>query len=229
MARLPRLYAPAVVQHVVQRPAEGRHLFVDADDYELFIQLISEAAKEHGVALHGYVLLPDQVRLLATPAHPESITRLMQTIGRRYVPHLNRKTARVGPLWDRRFRSTLIDADHYLLPLMRHIEMLPVAVRLVGTPGDWRWSSHAHHIGSEQQPFIHDHAHYWALSDTPFERQAVYRALVDAAGDPALYERIETTVERGWVLGDAPFIRTMEGVANRRVVPLSRGRKAAFK
>lgn len=226
MARLPRLYAPAIVQHVVQRPAEGRKLFVDGDDYAFFIRLIDEAVKEHTVALHAFVLLPSQIRLLATPAEPESIAHLMQTIGRRYVPHLNRKTARGGSLWDRRYRSTLIDADAFLLASMRHIERLPVAEGLVASPGEWQWSSLPHHVGSEQQRFIHDHARYWALSDTPFERQATYRALVDGDGDDFLVDRIEMTVARGWVLGDAAFVQTLEGAANRRVVPLSRGRKA---
>jgi putative transposase len=225
MARLPRLYAPAIVQHIVQRPSDGRVLFVDADDYRLFIALLAEAVVTHGLALHAYVLLPTQFRLLATPRDPGAIARAMQSIGRRYVVHLNRRTGRSGPLWDRRYRSTLIDADRWLIPSMRFIERLPATAGTVATPGQWPWSSHGHHVGREQQAFLNDHAAYWALSNTPFERQALYGALVEAPVDEALAERIEQAVERGWVLGDAAFVAAVAGVLNRRGAPLARGRR----
>jgi putative transposase len=225
MARLPRLYAPATVQHIVQRPVAGRALFVDAADYALFMNLLQDAVREHAVALHAYVLMPDQIRLLATPPRADSIARLMQAIGRRYVPHLNRKTALGGPLWDRRYRSTLIDADEYLLPAMRYVEHRPVAEALVTEPGDWRWSSYGHHVGREQQAFISDHGHYWALSDAPFERQAAYREIAAAAISVVAAERMENAVERGWVLGGPGFVAALEDTVNRRPQPLQRGRK----
>ncbi len=225
MARLKRLYAPAVVQHLVQRPVAGRALFTDADDYMLFLALLEEGVRAHAVALHAYVLMPTQIRMLATPAQADSIARLMQTVGRRYVPHLNRKTARSGPLWDRRYRSTLIDADEFLLPSMRHVEHQPVLEALVGEPGAWRWSSYGHHVGREQQPLISDHALYWALSDTPFERQASYRGIAEASLPIAVLARIDAAVEGGWVLGGPAFVADLENAVNRRPGPLKRGRK----
>jgi len=224
MARLPRLYAPSIAQHVAQRVADGRIAFIDDEDYLLFTGLLSEAVSSHGVALHAYVLLPSQIRLLATPPDAGAIGRVMQFIGRRYVPHLNRRTGRSGALWERRYRSTLIDPDVHLLEAMRYIERQPVAEGLATGPEQWRWSSHGHHVGREQQPFVNDHFRYWSLSDTPFERQANYRALVDLPLDPAALGRIERAVDRGWALGDANFLSTLAGELNRRAGPLRRGR-----
>ena len=48
MARLPRLYAPGIAQHVLQRPADGRILFVDQDDYGLFAELLADAVGANG-------------------------------------------------------------------------------------------------------------------------------------------------------------------------------------
>jgi putative transposase len=224
MARLPRLYAPAIVQHVVQRPADGRRLFVDADDYLFFTALLADAVRAHGVALHAYVLLPLQFRLLATPRDAEAIARTVQAVGRSYVPHLNRRTGSLGPLWGHRYRSTLVDADAFLIPSMQFVERQPVADAMVATPDQWRWSSHGHHAGHEQQPFLHDHARYWALSDTPFERQAIYRALAEAPADAQLDRRIESAADHGWILGDAAFVASIESGLNRRGSPLPRGR-----
>jgi putative transposase len=178
----------------------------------------------HGVALHAYVLSPTQIRLLATPKDAEGIGRAMQAIGRRYVLHLNGKTGRTGALWQRRFRSTLIDAHTFLIPTMRLIEQQPVREGLAPSPDRWRWSSHGHHAGREQAAFISDHAAYWALSDTPFERQAIYRGLVEVPIEPAFAARIDASVERGWILGDAAFVAAIDGQLNRRGTPLPRGR-----
>ena len=224
MARLPRLYAPMVVQHVVQRPAAGRALFIDEESYLSFSALLAEAVRDHGIALHAYVLTPDELRLLATPTAAGSLGDAIQSIGRRYVPSINRRTGLVGPLWSRRYRSTLIDADTYLVDSMRFIEARPVASGLVSSPEQWRWSSYGHHVGREHQALISDHAAYWALGNTPFERQAIYRATFDEPPVATTEARIAETVERGWVLGDADFVSRISDGINRRSAPLRRGR-----
>lgn len=224
MARLPRLYAPSVVQHLVQQAAGGRQLFDDADDYRVFTDLLVSSARTHGLALHAYALLPARIELVATPSAPDSTAKTLQAIGRRYAPYLNRRQDRRGAVWDRRYRSTLIDADVYLLPVMRYVETRPAAEALVDTPAAWPWSSYGHHVGREQHPSLHDHPLYWALSDTPFERQALYRTLVEAPLDESLTARIRKATDQGWALGDAEFLDRVESLANRRVRPLPRGR-----
>ena len=74
------------------------------------------------------------MHLLATPAQAESLARLMQSIGRRYVALFNRRHGRRGTLWDGRFRTSLLDSQTLLLPAMLHIESLPVRAGLVAAP-----------------------------------------------------------------------------------------------
>ncbi len=224
MARLPRLYAPNAAHYLTQRAAPGRALFEAADDYPHFVELMRDAARAHGIAIHAYVLLPRSIEWLATPSGPGALAAALQAIGRRHVPYINRRSGASGGLWDGRYRSTLIDPEDYLLPVMRYIETRPVAERLVATPGEWMWSSHAHHAGIAQQSLVSDHLRYWALSDTPFERQAAYRALLDRPLDPAVAERIRASAERGWALGNEAFVETLEASGNRRARPLPRGR-----
>lgn len=230
MARLPRLYAPGVVQRVVQRAAEGRLLFDGADDYRFFVELLREAARSNELAIHAYVLLPTQIQLLATPSNVNALSRTMQSIGRRYVPYMNRRTGRLGPLFDRRYRSTLIEAEQYLLACMQQLETQPVAEGLVQSSDEWRWSSYRHHIGLEQETFLVDHPIYWALRNTPFERQAAYRSLVEMPIGTAVASAIEYATEMGWGLGGEIFLRSISGQVTRRVAPLPRGRpkKALF-
>jgi hypothetical protein len=46
----------------------------------------------------------------------------------------------------------LVDRDAYLLALCRSVERNPVAVRLVASAVEWRWSSCAAHVGREPTP-----------------------------------------------------------------------------
>ena len=224
MARLPRLYAPSVVQHVVQRPIDGRRLFDAPDDCAVFVEVLGDAVRAHHIALHAWTLTPLEFRFLATPSSADAIGRAMQAIGRRYVPLINKRTGRAGPLWQPRYRSTLIDAETYLLASMRHVEERPVVLGFVDDANAWPWSSHAHHVGRVRQPWVTDHRLYWALSDTPFERQAAYRAFVGAPAPAGLRERVDQAVERGWLLGDAAFAATFETELSRRAHPRAAGR-----
>lgn len=226
MARLARLYAPSIPQYVVQRAADGRSICVDNADYAFLLETLEQAVHRHGLALHAYVLLSTEFRLLATSDAPGSLPGVIQDIGRRYVPYANARAGRPGALWHGRFRSTLVDPAASLLAVMRHLERRPVATGAASEPGAWRWSSHAHHVGDRSDPFVQDHAAYWALDDTPFGRQAAYRAALDAPPERAIDQSdpIEAAVRRGWAFGEEAFIDAMAGLANRRVVARRPGR-----
>ena len=224
MARLSRLYAPGAVHYVLLRPAASRLLLEFNDDAGTFVNILADTLLASGVALHAYVLLPHEFRFLATPVASNSIGHLVQALGRRYAPYLNRRTGRTGALWDRRYRSTLVDAERFLLPAMRDVERRPLVAEAVEKPGDWRWSSHAHHVGTNALHFVVDHPAYWALSDTPFARQAAYREYVDAADGDEWRPTVDIAVGRGWPLGDDAFAKVLSTTANRRTQPLRPGR-----
>jgi hypothetical protein len=48
----------------------------------------------------------------------------------------------------------LVDADSYLLELIRYIHLNPVRAGLVSDPGDYRWSSHRSYAGIESADWL---------------------------------------------------------------------------
>ena len=66
----------------------------------------------------------------------------MKRLGQRYVQHVNRTYRRTGGLFEGRFRSSLIEADAYLLACQRYIELNPVRASMVPAPGAYPWSSY---------------------------------------------------------------------------------------
>ena len=87
----------------------------------------------------------NHVHLLMTPNRPDSISRLMQSLGRRYAQYVNRVYRRSGGVWEGRFKASLIQAEEYLLTCYRYIELNPVRADMVNDPGEYRWSSYRWH------------------------------------------------------------------------------------
>ena len=224
MARLPRLIIPFQPHFVIQRGNNGQAIFQDAADYAAFLGWLRSAARTFKVALHAYVLLPDGVQLLVSPGDAPGLGRMMQWLGRYYVPYFNKKYGRSGTLWQGRFKTSLLDGEHFFLLCSRYIEFCPVRAGLAATPLDYPWSSHAGHVGQRPDPVVTEHPLYWALGNTPFEREAAYMALAGQDVDTAEAAAIERAVAKGWPLGSDAFKSALEQKIKRRVLPAKRGR-----
>jgi|GEM_PF-28229 len=224
MARLARLYVPDQPQHVILRGLDQQPAFVDDQDYELFIDCLKAAARDHHLAVHAWVLMPGAVQLLVTPSDESSLPKAMQAVGRRYVAHFNRRYARRGTLWEGRYRATVIEGERFFLLASRVVELAPVRNHLVTAAEDYRWSSYRHHIGLTVDSLITDHPLYWALGNTPFERQRAYRELCELPFDERETTQLMQATLKGWVLGSDTYREWASRTANRRVSPLPRGR-----
>ena len=132
MARLPRLTVPGYPHHIIQRGNNRQAIFTNPADEELLLALIDEHARKNQVAVHSYVLMSNHFHLLATPETAEGIPQLMQAVGRRYVRNYNLRYERTGTLWEGRYKSTLIQAERYLLACMVYIDLNPVRAGMVG-------------------------------------------------------------------------------------------------
>ena len=224
MARLPRLTAPGLPHHLIQRGNNRQSIFVDEVDCVRYLDDLAELAALHGLAIHGYVLMPNHVHLLATPAAGDTLALVMQSLGRRYVRWFNVRHGRTGTLWEGRYRSAVVETERYLLACMRYIEMNPVRAGLVDDPSAYRWSSHRHQLGQAVDPLITEHAVYWALGNTPFERQLAYRRLFEQGLPDGETEAIREATHRGWALGERDFLDEIAVKAGRRTKPLRPGR-----
>ncbi len=224
MARLPRLVLPNHPHHIIQSANDGQLIFREAEDFQRFLRWLRESAKEFKVAIHAYVLMPDHLHLLASPGTVEGLAQMMQRLGRYYVPWYNSKYGRSGGLFKGRFKTSLIDSEKYFMVCSRYIESNPLRSQVVSDPLEYQWSSYPHHAGVQPDPVITDHALYWALGNTPFQREAAYREL----SRPLLSEKemaiVDAAVLKGWPLGSDAFKTELQQRAKRQVLPAKRGR-----
>jgi putative transposase len=224
MARLPRLGVPNQLHLVVHRSPDGQPVLGDSKDLDIYQDCIRDAFVRDGISLHAFSVTPTQVWLLATP-HTEAVLGVaLQAVGRSFVAGFNRRHGRTGPLWGGRFRSAVVEAEPCFVDCLRFVDAAPVRQGLVERAEDWPWSTAAHHAGLRRVAGVRDHPQWLRLGNTPFERDAAYRTLLDLPLDPNLAQGMERAAWFGWAYGTSQFVEQLAGQLTRRVVPRRRGR-----
>ncbi|MEN9418213.1 MAG: hypothetical protein RI988_1833 [Pseudomonadota bacterium] len=228
MARLARFPGEGLAHHVVQRGHNRQPIILDDEDRIRWRALLAEAVATTRVALHAWVLLPDHFHLVLRPGAASDVGRLMQSLGRRYVAAFNRRHGRSGTLWDGRYRACLLEPGDEVLRSLRFVD---AHAHRTGAPmpdpsgeGGLAVSSLAHHIGRDRDPMLTDPPEFWALGNTPFERQAAYASLIEAALPPTEVARIAAAIRRGWPLGSPAFVAALAHRSGRPASPRPRGR-----
>lgn len=99
------------------------------------------------------------------------------------MQYINTTYRRTGTLWDSRYKSSLIQAETYLLSCQRYIELNPVRAAMVDDPAHYRWTSYRHNALGQANPYLTPHPLYRAIGRDNTERQAAYRDLFRAQLD----------------------------------------------
>ncbi len=219
MARLPRLSVGGWPHLLTLRGHNQQPVFLDAADTQHYRALLAEVSKACGVLLHAYALTGHEVRLLATPVDATALSRMMQGIGRRYGSYFNRRHGRSGSLWEGRFRATIVEPERHVLDAVLWIEEVEPNDTSVA-------SSRAHHLGQGRDPLVSDHARFWSLGNTPFEREITWRRQLEQGIGHETRDRLVQAVLKGWPLGSDSFVKALAEATPRRLTPLRRGRPA---
>jgi len=227
MPRRPRIHLDQVPLHIVQRGHNREPCFFSEEDYFTYLHWLGEALKETGCALHAYVLMTNHVHLLVTPERAENVPKLVISLGRRYVQYINTTYRRTGTLWDSRYKSSLIQAETYLLACMRYIELNPVRAAMVEDPAHYRWTSYRANALGQHDALLTPHPVYLAQDSSADARQAVYRALFRPHLEQSGIADIRLALNQSQPLGDHRFHAKIARIAgeSRQARPRGRPRK----
>jgi putative transposase len=212
MARLPRLALPGLAHLVIQRGHNGQTVFADATDREAYRAALAAASAVEPVRVHAWALLPTEVQLLATPTEPGALSRFMQAVNRRYVNAFNRRHGRSGTVWDGRFRAAVVEPGPLRLQALVLIDSAAASDTSAGQ-----------RLGGPRDPVLADPPEYWALGNTPFDREAAYRALLADGLPAATAAALRRAALGGWAAGMlAPEAAARDG--ERPLAPRRPGR-----
>ncbi len=199
MPRKLRNYLPFVPCHVITRGNNRMACFFSDDDYLFYLECLCDACIRYKVSLHAYVLMTNHVHLLLTPETVEGISKVLQSVGRRYVQYVNFIYRRTGTLWEGRHKSSLVDAETYLL----------VCYRV--------------NAGIQNRRRLSTHPLYQALGCNDEMRFKSYRALFNSdLGD--LVHDIRRSINFSMPVGDNHFQQQIEQALGRKLGYSSKGR-----
>lgn len=199
MARQPRAVFGGLPHLLSLRVQHQQTLAVDDTDRAAALHLLSDSMRSADVLIHAYGLDDQQVDLVVTPPSAEVLSRAMQGFARRHAAAFNRRHGRRGSLWAGRFEAAALESEPWLLRAMLRAEQAPT--------GGWRAvSSAAHHCGLVIDARISEPAVYWALGNTPFERDQRYRAALSEPLPSVWCASMDEALRGGWPLGSEAFV-----------------------
>lgn len=180
MPRRPRSINANLPVHIVQRGINRRSCFRREEDFRSYLAALRETSLHYRVSIYAFVLMTNHVHMLAAPVRDDSVSRMMQQLGRKYVSYFNKAHGRTGTLWEGRFRSSVVGSERYLFACYRYIELNPVRAGLAQMARDYRWSSHRANAMNLPDGLVHASPQWLALGRSNCERSAQYRRLFDS-------------------------------------------------
>jgi putative transposase len=158
MSRPLRLEFAGAIYHITSRGNGRNFIYLQDDDFELFLQILANVCERYNWVVHAYCLMSNHYHLLVeTP--DANLSQGMRQLNGVYTQSMNRKHHRVGHLFQGRYKAILVDKDAYLLELCRYIVLNPVRANMVSSPEEWRWSSWHCMLGNVESPV-------WLSTDT---------------------------------------------------------------
>lgn len=127
MPRSPRLHIPAAFYHVTLRGNHRQNIFFTPADRRLFDDLTAAVLEQFTARLHAYCLMTNHVHLLVQVGDTP-LGRLMLRIVGRYARAVQSRLHTTGHLFEKRYHPILVDADEYLLELLRTSTSIPSAL-----------------------------------------------------------------------------------------------------
>ena len=135
---------------MMNRARRGQDLFPEKEDMENFLDLLKETSMMLNLKVSAWCLMPTHCHLLVqTP--DANLARCMRHINGVYTQRYNVRNGCDGTLFRGRYKSILVNADNYLLELVRYIHRNPLRAGLVNKIGRYAWSSHKGYISDAKR------------------------------------------------------------------------------
>lgn len=219
MARKPRLHIPGGFYHVMIRGNGGQDIFFDTDDRSHFYLLLQAGLSRYDHRIHGFCCMPNHVHLLIQVGG-EPLSKIMQNLSFRYTRWVNKRQKRMGHLFQGRFKAILVDADSYMLELVRYIHLNPVRAGLVNKVDKYPWSSHVVYSGKDSLPWLTTD---WVYGHFSRQRAACIRQYNNFIGDGVgekYRKEFHVGNRGGQILGEDKFVEAVLNELDIRPVKL---------
>ncbi len=141
LLRPSRLSSPPGTYFATFRTWKYRRLFQVENYARLLLKTMFHYRRDGRYLLHAFVLMPDHVHLLLTPAQDVTLERCVQLIKGAYSHELGTLIGRKSEFWQRGFTDHRIRDARDFAHHQNYIHQNPVVARLVLVASEYRYSS----------------------------------------------------------------------------------------
>ena len=216
MSRPPRIHAPGAFYHVTLRGNHQQPVFFRDADRDLLDRIVADSLERLTARLHAYCWMTNHLHLLVQVSEAP-LGRLMLRIASTYARTVQLRLKTSGHLFERRYHASLLDAESYMLAVIRYIHLNPVTAGLVKRPADYPWSSHRAYLGLQDRSWVTTDFVMRLLGSGQDAARQRYRELIDGPdqvewGTGALVPH----PRHPQVVGDDEFVAKILGIRPRR-------------
>jgi len=230
MVRPLRITYPGAIYHVINRGCRKDNIFRRFCDREQFISRLAFSSQKYGIIIHGYCLMDNHFHLLIETPN-EKLSEFMQLLQSGYANWFKVRYKMVGPLFQSRFKSVLVEDESYLVTLSAYIHLNPVRAKMVYDPSDYEWSTCELYLKNERSELVDpsmvlEYAggvenYKFIMSemiDDPPSKEAIYGKF-SILGTAAFKEKIARQVDETKIDKNAvPELRRLKSVKPEKIV-----------
>ena len=141
MARPLRIEYDGALYHVTSRGNERKAIFKHDGDRKMFLDMLAQVNKRFHWICHAYCLMDNHYHLvIETP--DGNLSKGMRQLNGIYTQAYNKRHARVGHLFQGRFKGILVQKDSHFLEVCRYVVLNPVRAKTISHPRHYKWSSY---------------------------------------------------------------------------------------
>lgn len=151
MPRSARIQYPNGVFHIISRCHNNDRLLEGTEERDRYLDLIGRAQARTDAKILAWCIMSTHAHVVVQ-AGKEPLSRLTKPMNTGYAVWKNRKDGRVGEVFADRPKMLLVEAESYLLELVRYVHLNPLRAGLVDRPEATSWSSHQCYLGLVTPP-----------------------------------------------------------------------------
>jgi REP element-mobilizing transposase RayT len=142
MASVKRLYYQNAVYHVCIRGNNRQYILQEESDKITFLRSLEKFRARFGFKIYGFILMDNHAHLVIKTTSLITISKIMHALTLSYSVKFRKKYGYTGYVWQGRFKSNVIEGEHYILECIEYIHNNPVRAKIVEKITDYLWSSY---------------------------------------------------------------------------------------
>ena len=153
MARPLRIEYPDAIYHVISRGIRKDNIYYENKDKDKFLYKLKETKEKYNLEIFSYCLMENHYHLLIrTPK--SNLTKAMHYLNASYTNWFKAKHDIVGPIFQGRYKSILVEDESYLLTLSSYIHLNPLRAEKVEYLKDYKYNSYNEYINKTENNLV---------------------------------------------------------------------------